>query len=137
MTAPNLIQFLDALTLTGKNLLENDEEAQKAYTPFIINRGIAQSIDGVLFANEMNKIPGISKEMHYGYLNRSLIKKKRYAKWPKKLVLDESIEIVSNYFSINIEEAQTYLEILTPEQVNEIKSRMDTGGTGKRRAKGN
>ncbi|BAU40089.1 hypothetical protein [Ralstonia phage RSP15] len=133
MSKPTLIDFLNALTVSGENLLI-DEEAEKAYTPFIINRGIAQTIDGVLFANEMNKLPGITKQMHYGYLNRSLIKKKRYAKWPKKLAMDEHLEIVSNYYNVSIEEAQTYLEILTPDQINEIKAKMDTGGTGKKRA---
>lgn len=132
MTKPSLIDYLNALMVTGDNLLV-DDEARKAYTPFIINRGVAQTIDGILLAQEMNKNAHITKEMHYAFLNRSLSKKKRYAKWPKKLALDENVELVAKYYEVSIEKAQGFLKILKPEQIQDIIRKMDTGGIGNKR----
>lgn len=130
MAAPNLIGFLDSIMVNGVNLLV-DEEAEKAYAPFVINRGVAQSISTVLYAQEMNKRPGLTKEMHYSYLRKVIPKKKRYDKWPKKKDLGEDIQTIQAYYHVSVEKAQEYASILTDEQIAIIKTRMDTGGQRK------
>lgn len=127
MAAPNLIQFLDSIMVNGQDLL-TDDEALKAYAPFVINRGVAQSISTVMYAQEMNKASGITKEMHYAYLRKSIPKKKRYEKWPKKEELGEHIEVIRKYYSVSNEKAQEYASVLTPQQIEVLKQRMDPGG---------
>lgn len=127
MAAPNLIQFLDSIMVNGTDLL-TDEEAVKAYTPFVINRGVAQSISTIMFAQQMNKAPGLSKEMHYAYLRKAVPKKKRYDKWPKKEEMGEDLQLIQQVYQVSIEKAQEYLAVLTPQDLAAIKALTDTGG---------
>ena len=45
--------YLNSINMTKKNLMV-DEQSEKDYVPFIVNRGLGYFQDTVLLANEMN-----------------------------------------------------------------------------------
>lgn len=129
---PNLIEFVDSLCVSGTNILLTQEDV-KSYSPFAINRALAQNIDTIMFAAEANKRPGMSKEVHYAFLMASIRKKKRYSKWAKKIE-DENqavIDMISEYYQFSNEKARNALRCLSPEQIEQMKAMSNTGGTPK------
>lgn len=122
-----MFEFLDAITVNGKDIYEGTESA-KEYPEFAINRGLAQNMDTVMFAAEMNKHPGIRGRMHFSYLLNAVKKKKRYAKWAKKTdVKLEALEAVQKHFNYSTEKALAALQILTKEQLDVILNKQDGG----------
>jgi hypothetical protein len=129
MGAPTLFDFLKAINENGGNpaLLES-EEAFKAYNPFIINRGVAQSLNTVLFAQEANKAVITDKEMHYAYLFHSVKKSKRFSKWPKKEETSEDLLLVQRAYQVNLERAAEHLKLLSPDDLTFLRGLEDKGG---------
>lgn len=135
--AVNLIEWVDSISVTGKDLMPDPKVTEKEYPVFAINRGMSQSIDTIMFAAEMNKRPGVRGRMHYTFLLHSVKKRKRYAKWVKKT--DEKLadlELVKEALCLSTEKALEALTILTDEQLKDIRAKMATGGV-KNGKKGN
>ena len=130
---PGLMEFLDSISASGKDLIKDNPEGIKEFAPFAVNNGLAQAVDTIMFANEMNKAPWLSKELQYKFLLRSVSKKKRYNKWVKVDVEEnqEDIDNVANHYSVNKNRAREYLKILTVDEVAYIKSQFDMGGASK------
>ena len=124
---PELKDYLDSIYLTKKDLSEDDPEACKKYPAFIINKCCSAHIDCIMFANEMNKNHHLSKDMQYSFYLNSLRKKKRFSPWLRKDKVTD-LEIIKQYYGYSNEKASNALKILTPEQINYIKQRLDTGG---------
>lgn len=106
---------------------ENDELAEKAYVPFLVNRGLSLYADTVLYANEMNMRPLTDKRLQYEYLLNTIRKSPRYAKWPKS-ESSEELDAVKRFYGYNDEKAKQALRVLTADQLKTIKQRLDTGG---------
>jgi len=119
--------FLNAINQTKENLFE-DPQAQKDYTPFMVNRGLSYFYDTVHHANQMNLNAGIPKDWQFSYLINTIAKKKRFSKWSKADKVDESIQLVMQYYGYSIDKARVALKILSPEQLKSIKEQFDTGG---------
>lgn len=122
-----LFDWLNALNTTKANLM-TDEESEKAFDPFIIRRGMAQNIDTVLLAQEMNKLHGLPKQLQHDFFLLGVTRKKRYGKWSKKEAVAENLKVVSTYYGVSLREAQEYVALLNDEQIAELVARMDTGG---------
>ena len=56
-----------------------------------------------------------------------LRKKKRFASWLKKGKIDD-LDAVKNYYKYSNEKAHQALRILTREQIDYIKQKLNTGG---------
>jgi hypothetical protein len=81
-----------------------------------------------MFANEMNKYPQLDKDMQYSFFLNTLRKKKRFSPWLRKDKVQD-IECVKQYYGYSNEKASQALKILTQEQLNFIKKRLDVGGS--------
>ena len=75
----------------------------------------------------MNQYHFLDKQMQYDFYINILRKKKRFAPWLKKESID-NLNIVKEYYGYNTEKAQQALKILTREQIEFIKNRLDKGG---------
>ena len=122
-----LKDYLNSINLTKENLMEGDEEAVKAYPPFVVNRCMSGHIDCLLYANEMNMYSHIPKDMQYDFYINSIRKKKRFSPWIKKDKVKD-LESVKNYYGYNDEKALQALRILSNDQLKHIKSKLDIGG---------
>lgn len=109
---------------------DNPELAEKDYNAFIINRSLSYFIDTVLLANDMNERAHIRNLMQFDYLINSVRPKKRFTKFAKK-VKNEDLEVVSEWYGCNYRKAEEYLAILSNEQIEMIKTKIQKGGLKK------
>ena len=123
-----LKDWLNSINFNKDNLIEEDPSTIKNYAPYIINRCLSGHLDCVMFANEMNKYSFLDKDMQYSFYLNSLRKKKRFSPWLRKDKVTD-LEIIKQYYGYSNEKASNALKILTPEQINFIKQRLETGGS--------
>lgn len=127
MTNNNLIfEFLNSINENKIDIMTPDNE--KLYQPYLINHFLSGTLDTVFLANEMNRAPHLDKKMQYDFLRMTVRKKRRRTKWLKPSYI-ENLENVQRYFKYNITRAKEALNILTPEQLEQIKRFLDIGGT--------
>ena len=122
-----LKDWLNSINFTKDNLVEEDPNVIKDYPPYIINRCLSGHLDSIMFANEMNKYPNLDKALQYSFYLNTLRKKKRFSPWLRKDKVTD-LEIVKQYYGYSNEKALNALKILTPDQINFIKQRLDIGG---------
>ena len=122
-----LKDWLNSINFTKENLIEEDPDLIKEYPSFIINRCLSGHLDAIMFANEMNKYPNLDKDLQYHFYLNTLRKKKRFSPWLRKDKVTD-LEIIKQYYGYSNEKALQALKILTPDQINFIKQRLDIGG---------
>jgi hypothetical protein len=104
-------------------------EEDKQYNAFIVNRAISFHYDCILQANEMNRFPNLPGTMQYHYLLNSIRGYKRpFRKWEKRETI-ENLDAVKEYYKYSNEKAKEALVLLTATQLEEIRKRLDKGGT--------
>ncbi len=107
-----------------------DDVAEKAYTSFMVNRGLSYFPDTILFANEMNVNHHIDHRLQFDFFINIIKKKKRFSKWAKPINI-ENLELIKEYYGYSNEKAKSVLSLLNDEQINELKLRMYKGGKRK------
>lgn len=119
-------EFLNSINHTKKNLIV-DEWSEKQYLPFIVNKGLSYSADTVIPANEMNSRPHLDKLLQYSFLINIIRSRKRFNKWikPEKI---EALEVIKDYYGYSTKKAQEVLPILSKEQLNTLKQKLQKGG---------
>jgi len=123
-----LKDWLNSINQTKQNLIDEDPSLEKEYAPYIINRCLSGQVDTVLFANEMNLNHHLDKDMQYSFYLNSIRKRKRFSPWIHKDKVKD-LECVKQYYGYSNEKASQALKILTKEQINFIKKRLDIGGS--------
>ena len=125
--------FINDASYDKKNLMrntDNDELAEKAYSPWLTNIGFSLHADTILHANLMNMYHHLDHRPQYEYFINNIRSKKRYGKWPKK-VNDEDLDIVCKTYACNVTVGKEYLELLTRDQIDTMKKEQEQGGTKK------
>jgi len=122
-----LKDWLNSINFSKENLIE-DSSSIKEYSPYVINRCLSGHIDCVLFANEMNLNHQLDKDMQYSFFLNTIRKRKRFSPWLRKDKIKD-LECVKRYYGYSNEKASQALKILSKEQINFIKQRLETGGT--------
>ena len=122
-----LKDWLNSINFNKENLIKGNSDIVKQYPPFIVNKCLAGHIDCIMFANEMNKNHQLDKDMQYSFYLNSLRKRKRFSPWLRKDKVQD-LECVKQYYGYSNEKASQALKILTKEQINFIKQRLDIGG---------
>ena len=124
-----LKDYLNAINLTKKNLLDTDDETwEKKYTPFVINKCMSMHYDTLMQANEMNGYHFLPKKLQFDFFINSVRKKKRFGgKWLSSSKL-KNLDYIKEYYGYSNEKAKTALNILSKEQIETIKKRLDKGG---------
>ena len=118
--------FINSINHTKEHLIV-DEWSEKQYLPFIVNKGLSYSSDTVIPANEMNSRPHLDKSLQYSFLINIIRSRKRFNKWikPEKI---EALEVIKDYYGYSTKKAQEVLPILSKEQLNTIKQKLQKGG---------
>ena len=122
-----LKDWLNSINFNKNNLIEEDPSQVKEYPPYIINRCLSGHLDTILFANEMNKYPNLDKDMQYNFYLNTLRKKKRFSPWLRKEKVTD-LQCVKQYYGYSNEKASQALKILSKQQLEFIKHRLETGG---------
>ena len=123
----DLKDWLSSINQTKDNILSEDLSLEKEYPPYIINKCLSGHIDCIMYANEMNINHRLSKKLQYDFYINIIRIKKRYSPWVKKEKIKD-IEYVKSYYGYSNEKAEQALIILSKEQINFIKQKLDVGG---------
>ncbi|SVC33797.1 uncharacterized protein METZ01_LOCUS286651 [marine metagenome] len=128
-----LKDYTNAINFTKEPLLDSeDEQWEKKYPSYIVNKCIAPFPDSVMLVNEINQLHHLDKRLQFDFLINSLRPRKRYAPWMKAKKL-KSLDNVKEYYGYNNEKAKAALDILNDEQISAIKEKMNKGGRDGRR----
>jgi len=122
-----LKDWLNSINFNKENLIEEDRDEIKTYPPFIVNKCLSGHLDSIMFANEMNRYHFLDKDMQYSFLLNSLRKKKRFSPWIRKEKIDD-LDAIKKYYGYSNEKSKEALRILSKEQINFIKSKIEIGG---------
>ena len=123
-----LKDYLNAINYTKESLLDSDDEQwEKKYYPFIVNKCVAPFPDTVMLVNEINQLHHLDKRLQFDFLINSLRPRKRFTPWLKAKKL-KNLEYVKEYYGYNNEKAKEALDILNDEQISAIKRKLDKGG---------
>ena len=105
------------------------EENEGEYVPFVVNKALSFHRDCVLFANEMNKLPNTDRLLQYHYfINRIRGYKRPFQKWCKRETIND-LELVKEYYNYSTEKAKDALLVLSTDHLNEIKKKLNKGGS--------
>lgn len=122
-----LKDWLNSINFNKENLIQENPHIVKDYPPYIINKCLSGQMDSLMYANEMNMHHHLDKDLQYSFYLNSLRKRKRFSPWIRKDKIDD-LECVKQYYGYSNEKASQALKILTKEQINYIKQRLDVGG---------
>ena len=122
-----LKDWLNSINFNKNNLTEEDPSVIKDYPPYIVNRCLSGHLDCILFANEMNRYPNLDKDMQYKFYLNTLRKKKRFSPWLRKVKVTD-LQSVKQYYGYSNEKASQALKILSKQQLDYIKQRLEIGG---------
>jgi hypothetical protein len=117
--------------LQGKKNLIIDEDTEKSYAPFLVNRSLSYHKDCIAYANEMNSRHHLDKKLQHDFLLNTIRSQKRpFAKWVKS-EKSEDIECIKSIYGFSDTKAREALRLLSNEQIQQLKEQTDIGGLGK------
>jgi len=123
-----LKDYTNAINYTKEPLMDTeDEQWEKKYPAFIVNKCLAPFQDTLMLINEINQLHHIDKKMQFDFLLNSLRPRKRFTPWLKAKKL-KNLEYVKEFYGYNNEKAKIALDILNDEQISAIKQKMNKGG---------
>ena len=118
--------FLNSINSTKVNLLDKDPENINQYNSFLVNRSLSYFPDTVLISNEMNRLHHIDARLQHDFLINIIRRKKRFSKWDKPQSTD--IECIKEYYGYIDSKAKQIIGLLTSEQLQELKHKVNKGG---------
>jgi len=122
-----LKDWLNTINQSKINIIDEDPDTEKQYSPYVINRCLSGFLDTILYSNEMNLCGHLDKKMQYDFFLNSIRTKKRFSPWLRKENIKD-LEVVKSYYGYSNEKAKQALSILNKEQIESIKSKLDIGG---------
>ena len=123
-----LKDYLNSINHTKEKLMDTeDEQWEKKYPPFIVNKCLSGFQDTIMLVNEINQYPNTDKKLQFDFLINSIRPRKRFTPWLKANKLND-LEYVKEFYGYNNEKAKVALTILNDEQIATIKQKLEKGG---------
>ncbi len=122
----NPFDYVTAINYGKQDIMEDDLK-EKAYNSFLTNRSLSYFPDTVAAANVMNQFHHLDNKLQFHFLLNIVRKRKRFSKWEKQETFDD-VEAVKEYYGYSNEKARSALSLLSPDQINEIRTRIYKGG---------
>ena len=125
-------EFVKAIN-NKKDIIRDDLD-EKSYLPYMINHSFSYFPDTVLLANEMNANHHLDNKLQNDFFINTIRKNpKRFSKW-NKVKHDGDFEAVKEYYGYNNDKTRSALSLLSTEEINIIKKKVDHGGRKGKRA---
>ena len=121
----NPFDYLNSINMTKKDIMDPLEESK--YPAFMVNRGLSYFQDTVLLANEMNRCHHLDGRLQYDFLRGAIRQRKRFSKWVKKDAV-ANVAVIKEYYDYSDAKAESVVDLFTPEQLTEMKSKLSKGG---------
>lgn len=122
----NPFDYLNSINYSKQDLMV-DDDTEKAYNAFLVNRGLSYFQDTVLLANEMNKNHHIDHRLQYDFLRGVIRKRKRFSKWAKKDQV-ANVEVIKEYYGYSDAKAESVVDLLSSDQIDMMKAKLSKGG---------
>ena len=122
-----LKDYLNTINQTKQYLMDEDPGWEKNYPSYVINKCMSQHMDTIMYANEMNQYQGLDKKLQYDFFINIVRPRKRFSPWGKKQKVKD-LELVKQYYGYSTEKALQALRILSPEQLEIIRDKLNKGG---------
>ena len=100
------------------------------HNAFLTNRFFSYFLDTILDSNKMNMASCLSSDTQYSYYFNKIRKKKRFSKWHKPTAI-ENIDMISEYYEVNKQRAGEILFLLSSDDIEYIKNKLNKGGVTK------
>jgi hypothetical protein len=123
-----LKDWLNSINHNKNHIIDEDPLLEKEYPSYIINKCMAGHIDTIMYANEININHTLVKKLQYDFYINIVRKRKRFSPWLRKDKIKD-LDAVKSYYGYSNEKAEQALRILTEDQLNFIKAKIDIGGT--------
>lgn len=119
-------EVIPAIMQTKKHVVTAENE--KDYVPFVVNKALSFHRDCILYANQMNLIPGADRLLQFHYmLNTIRGYRREFQKW-QKLDKSDDLEAVKEFYNYSNEKAKAALEVLSKDDLEAIKKSLYKGG---------
>ena len=123
-----LKEYLKAINTSKERLMDSeDEQWEKKYPAYIVNKWLAPFQDTIFLVNEMNMNHQIDKKLQFDFLLNTLRTRNRYTPW-LKAKKEKDLECVKEYYGYGNEKAKSALNILNDEQIKTIRNSLNKGG---------
>lgn len=112
-----------------KTMNFSDENTERQYNPFMVNRGLSQSMDTVRLASLMDSNYHLDKKMQYDFYFHIIPKNKRFAKWAKgELEREEIVQLLMKKYQYSKKRAAEISSLINSDEVQKLKDRLHEGG---------
>jgi hypothetical protein len=125
----NPFEYINAINYTKKDIMV-DDIAEKEYNAFLVNRTLSYFPDTILYANEMNTKHHIDSRLQFDFFINIIKKRKRFSKWAKPIEI-ENLQLIKEYYGYSNEKAKSALSLMSNEQIDKLKQRINKGGKRK------
>ena len=123
-----LTDYINSINYTKEPLMDTeDEQVERNYAPYVVNRCLSYFIDTILHANQMNELSQADKKMQFDYLKNSIRKRKRFSKWLKNEISDDFM-IVKNYYGYSNTKTKEIISLLKKEDIESMRLYLTGGG---------
>lgn len=119
-----LFDILKDINLNKSFSLHNQEDFEKTYNSFMINRFLSMNPETVFEAEMLNSIKHTPKKYQYLFLSTMIESKNRYLKYIKQDKESEDAKLlkcVSDYYYVSEEKARELLKTISEEEKEMIK----------------
>lgn len=113
-------------TINAINAGDKDHKPTE-YVPFVVNKAFSYFADTVLYANDMNMLAHLDKDMQYAYFINTIRPRKRFSKW-SKVAESDVIQAISTYYDMSYAKAKEVVKLHSEQQLKEIVERVTKGG---------
>ena len=124
-----LKEYLNSINVNKNNLMDEDSDPawKSKYPAYIINKCMSHHMDTVMYANEMNQYSFLDSKMQYDFYIHIVRPRRRFSPWGKKQKIDD-LDLVKRYYGYSTDKAIQALRILSPNQIDYIKDKLNKGG---------
>ena len=120
-------EILPSILKTKKSVI-NDSVDEKDYNPYLVNKALSYHIDCIFYVNEMNMNYGLDSKMQYQFYMESIRSMNRkFQPWQKN-VNPKELDVVKEFFGYSNAKAKEALKILSDEDIDTIRKKIDKGG---------
>lgn len=111
-----------------------EEEIERKYPSFMINRALSQYEDTVLLANEVNRMSAsLDPKLQYDFLYHLVPKKRRFSKWAKAQKSD-TINMIVEAYNISVRKAEEISDLLSEDDIENLRTYLYKGGKDERKS---
>ncbi len=120
--------FVKQINSGKRDLIRDNPELEKHYTPYIVNRALAYHNDTIFYANEMNKYWNLPNKLQFSFLLEAIPKGNRYKAWIKAEEESHDTKLLMKYYDCNKYVAKEYLALMTRVDIEKLRDSYEVGG---------